>query len=129
MLSKILIVFVYIFSSKTFRIHINKHRQVNNKNSVFLNVSNCTYNAPVQVNPPPPPPQHMTGPSDHKEDSDNNNSFLYHSDITIGNNMDLLGGDFDWKLMAGWGFWQNSRWHVHKHLIGEVVNILTTRGQ
>ncbi len=53
-----------------------------------------------------PSPTYDRGPSDHTWDSDNNNSFQHHSDITNGRNIELLVGDSDWKLMARWGFLQ-----------------------
>ncbi len=52
----------------------------------------CNY-APVQVNPWGQ--AYDRGLSDHTGDSDNNNSFWHHSDITKGINIECLGGDSD----------------------------------
>ncbi len=75
------------------------------------------------------------GTSDHTGDSDNSSSFRYHSDITNGRNIDLLGGDSvsdsswqgedsDWQTVSVRIPWvslgstpQDSLWQVHKSFI------------
>ncbi len=41
------------------------------------------------------PQDYNRGTNDHTGDSYNSSSFRYHSDITNGRNIDLLGGDSD----------------------------------
>ncbi len=68
--------------------------------------------APVKVNPGTTQACDDNGLFDHTENSDNSESFQYHSDITNGTNRYILEGDSDRKLMKEWGVWQTNLLYI-----------------